>query len=149
MAKLRHFAICVRDLEKAAAFYEQAFGLTRVGREDLEIGSGIYLSDGVVNLALLSYKNDASAGRANAAQFSGPHHFGFVVDDLEAAQSRIEAAGGTFFFKLGDDAERSNFELKFKDPEGIIFDISKKGWLGSRSDVCDGALRSPPIGRSA
>ena len=76
-----------------------------------------------------------SAGRANAAQFSGPHHFGFVVDDLEAAQSRIEAAGGTFFFKLGDDAERSNFELKFKDPEGIIFDISKKGWLGSCSDV--------------
>jgi predicted enzyme related to lactoylglutathione lyase len=135
MAKLRHFAICVRDLEKAATFYEQAFGLARVGREDLEIGSGIYLSDGVVNLALLSYKNDASAGRANATQFSGPHHFGFVVDDLEAAQSRIEAAGGTFFFKLGDDAERSNFELKFKDPEGIIFDISKKGWLGSRSDV--------------
>jgi predicted enzyme related to lactoylglutathione lyase len=135
MGKLRHFAICVRDLDKAASFYEHVFGLTRVGREDLEIGSGVYLSDGVVNLALISYKNDASAGRADAAQFSGPHHFGFVVDDLEATQSRIEAAGGRFFFKLGDDAERSNFELKFKDPEGIIFDISKKGWLGTRTDV--------------
>ena len=135
MGKLRHFAICVRDLEKAASFYEQVFGLARVGREDLEIGSGIYLSDGVVNLALLSYKNDASASRTNATQFSGPHHFGFVVDDLADTQSRIEAAGGTFFFKLGDDAERNNFELKFKDPEGIIFDISKKGWLGTRSDV--------------
>jgi hypothetical protein len=24
-----------------------------------------------------------------------------------------------------------NFERKFKDPDGIIFDISEKGWLGT------------------
>ncbi len=41
MAKLRHFALAVRDLEKSAEFYENVFGLKRVGREDLEIGSGI------------------------------------------------------------------------------------------------------------
>jgi catechol 2,3-dioxygenase-like lactoylglutathione lyase family enzyme len=135
MAKLRHFAICVRDLEGTARFYERVFGLKRVGREDLEIGSGVYLSDGVVNLALLCFKGEKGAGRADGASFVGPHHFGFIVDDLAATQKEIEAAGGTFFFKLGDDAERSNFELKFKDPEGTIFDISKKGWLGSRGDV--------------
>ncbi|MCW5770310.1 MAG: VOC family protein [Rhodospirillaceae bacterium] len=135
MGKLRHFAICVSDLEKSARFYEEVFGLERVGREDLEIGSGIYLSDGVVNLALLSYRSGKGAGREDAARFIGPHHFGFVVDDLADAQAKIEAAGGAFFFKLGDDAERSNFELKFKDPDGVVFDISKKGWLGSRGDV--------------
>lgn len=52
-ARLRHFAICVSDLEASANFYQKAFGLKRVGEETLEAGSGIYLSDGVVNLALL------------------------------------------------------------------------------------------------
>jgi catechol 2,3-dioxygenase-like lactoylglutathione lyase family enzyme len=131
MAKLRHIAVCVRDIEKAAAFYERVFGMKRVGREDLAMGSGLYLSDGVVNLALLSYKAGAKAAGGDGTPPVGPHHFGFIVDDLAESRREIEAAGGTFFFKLGDDEERANFELKFKDPEGIIFDISHKGWLGS------------------
>lgn len=131
MARLRHFAIVVRDLEKAAEFYEKVFELKRVGRDDLEFGSGIYLSDGVINLALLKYKGERGSGLANAAAFVGAHHFGFQVDDLAEAQKRIEAAGGTFFFDLGHDAEKENFERKFKDPDGIIFDISKKGWQGA------------------
>ncbi|SRR5712692_469614 len=129
-AKLRHFAIVVRDIEKAAAFYETVFGLKRVGREDLEMGSGIYLSDGVINLALLKYKGDSGSGLKDAANFVGAHHFGFQVDDLEAARKRIEAAGGKFFFTLGKTKDDANFEMKFKDPDGVIFDISEKGWLG-------------------
>ena len=35
MARLRHFAGCVRDLEKSAKFYEQVFGLKRIEREGL------------------------------------------------------------------------------------------------------------------
>ena len=48
MARLRHFAVCVKDLEKAAKFYENVFELKRIGREDLDIGSAIYMSDGVI-----------------------------------------------------------------------------------------------------
>jgi len=33
MARLRHFAIVVRDLDKSAEFYESVFDLKRVGRE--------------------------------------------------------------------------------------------------------------------
>ena len=120
--RLRHVAVVVRDLERAAGFYEKVFDLKRVGREDLEMGSGIYLSDGVINLALLKYKSETG---------SGAHHFGFQVDDLQAARKRIEAAGGTFFFTLGKTKEESNFEMKFKDPDGVIFDISEKGWVGA------------------
>src|ERR1700736_4641142 len=129
MAKLRHFALAVKDLEKSAAFYESVFGLKRVGREDLDIGSGIYLSDGVINLALLSFKGDRGSGWKDAKSFVGAHHFGFQVDDLADTQQRIESAGGTFFFDLGEGKDKVNFERKFKDPEGIIFDISEKGWL--------------------
>src|SRR5712691_1031267 len=130
-AKLRHFAIVVRDLERAAAFYEKVFDLQRVGREDLEMGSGIYLSDGVINLALLTYKGESGSGIKDAANFVGAHHFGFQVDDIEAAKKRIEAAGGKFFFTLGKSKEEANFEVKYKDPDGVIFDISEKGWLGT------------------
>jgi predicted enzyme related to lactoylglutathione lyase len=131
MGRLRHFAICVSDLEKAAKFYEQVFGLQRVGEEHLEFASGVYLSDGVVNLALLKYNGGAGSGMENAAQFVGSHHFGFIVDDLEASRKRIEAAGGAFYFTLGAP-DRDNFEMKFKDPDGIVFDISRKGWLGTK-----------------
>ncbi|HUZ73549.1 MAG TPA: VOC family protein [Stellaceae bacterium] len=134
MAKLRHFAIVVRDLERAARFYEQVFDLKRVGRDDLAIGSGVYLSDGVVNLALLQYKSAAAAGVDSLDDLVGAHHFGFKVENLEATQRRIEAAGGRFFFDLGKTRDDVNFERKFKDPEGIIFDISEKGWLGNERD---------------
>jgi catechol 2,3-dioxygenase-like lactoylglutathione lyase family enzyme len=131
MARLRHFAIVVRDLEKAASFYEGVFELKRVGQEVLDFASAIYLSDGTINLALLNYVGKRGSGLDNARDFVGAHHFGFQVDDIAAMQQKIEAAGGTFFFDLGDDQEKENFERKFKDPDGIIFDISKKGWLGA------------------
>ena len=131
MARLRHFAIVVRDLDKSARFYESVFDLKRVGEETLDIGAAVYLSDGVINLALLKYYGERGSGLGDAKSFVGAHHFGFQVDDIAAAQKRIEAAGGTFFFDLGDDPEKANFERKFKDPDGIIFDISRKGWLGA------------------
>ena len=131
MASLRHIAVVVKDLEKAAEFYQKVFDLKYAGRDDLEIGSGIYLSDGVVNLALLKYKGAEGSGKSDMEGFVGAHHFGFQVDDIAEAQKRIEDAGGSFYFELGDDAEELNFEKKFKDPEGIVFDISKNGWAGT------------------
>lgn len=135
MARLRHFAVVVKDLEKSAAFYERVFDLTQVGREDLEIGSAIYMSDGVINLALLNFAGSAGARASDLAEgstFVGAHHFGFQVDDLAEAQRRIEAHGGTFFFDLGEE-RHGNFERKFKDPDGVIFDISRNGWQGTES----------------
>ena len=129
MAKLRHIAVVVKNLEAAAKFYETVFDLKRVGAEENEMGAGIYLSDGVINLALLRYKGKTGSGLEDASSFVGAHHFGFEVEDIEQAQKRIEAAGGKFFFTLGKSKEESNFEVKFKDPDGVIFDISQKGWL--------------------
>ena len=135
MARLRHFAIVARDLEKSARFYEQVFDLKRVGREDLDFASAIYLSDGVINLAILKYRGKRGSGLDNAESFVGAHHFGFQVDDMVETQKRIEEAGGTFFFDLGNDQEKENFERKFKDPEGILFDISEKGWYGALDEA--------------
>src|ERR1700751_3747322 len=133
MARLRHFAVCVKDLEKAAKFYENVFELKRIGREDLDIGSAIYMSDGVINLALLNFTGAAGSKASDLKDpgaHVGAHHFGFQVDDLAETQRRIEANGGKFFFDLGEE-RHGNFERKFKDPDGVIFDISKHGWQGT------------------
>jgi predicted enzyme related to lactoylglutathione lyase len=135
MARLRHFAVCVKDLDNAARFYETVFDLNRVGREDLDIGSAIYMSDGVINMALLNFagkQGSKASDLPEGSQYVGAHHFGFQVDDLAETQKKIEAAGGKFFFDLGDE-RHGNFERKFKDPDGVIFDISKNGWVGTDS----------------
>ena len=139
MARLRHFAICVRDLETSARFYESVFDLKEVGRETLDIGSAIYMSDGVINLALLNFKGSRGHDLKDPKGHVGANHFGFQVEDLVETQKRIEAAGGSFFFDLGDE-RKGNFERKFKDPDGVIFDISKHGWLGTdgRTEPAEG-----------
>ena len=96
----------------------------RASKEHPEIGSGIYPSDGEINLALLKFRFDAVAGIANSANFVDPHHIGFQVDDPAEAWERIEANGGTFHFDLGNDEAKINFRCRLKDPNGVIFDIS-------------------------
>ena len=52
--KLRHIAISVRDPDKAAKFFEEAFGMTRAGNAQ----RGIYMTDGIFNVALLKKEAD-------------------------------------------------------------------------------------------
>ena len=129
MAKLRHIAISVPDLEKSAAFYEQTFGLKRVNFVVTPYGDGLSLSDGVINLTLLHFHTDDAAGDERGRDFVGIHHFGFIVDDLEAMSKKIEQHGGRFHRELKGGGG-VDFERKFRDPDGVVFDISHKGWVG-------------------
>ena len=98
--RLRHIALSVADPEKTAKFYEEVFGLQRVGSTTSVLADGVYLSDGFMNIALLKYKSDEMAGMKEGKDFVGTHHFGFQVDDPEATKRRIEACGGKFFMDL-------------------------------------------------
>jgi len=126
MAKLRHLALQVPDLEKAAAFYESVFGLKRLKKVEAPIGNAVSLSDGVMNLTLLHFPSGTN-GAKGGPDWAGLHHFGFIVDDESATEQEIKKHGGEFFMKLpqypGVDAER-----KFKDPNGIVFDVTEHGW---------------------
>ncbi|MCY4571611.1 MAG: VOC family protein, partial [Gemmatimonadetes bacterium] len=82
MARLKHIAIRTEDVLKTAAFYKAAFDLEEVGRGR----SGVYLSDGHVNLAVLNLKTPASR--------AGVDHLGFQVDDLEGTVARVTELGG-------------------------------------------------------
>jgi catechol 2,3-dioxygenase-like lactoylglutathione lyase family enzyme len=131
MAKLRHIAIQVPDLEKAAAFYERVFDLKRVKKVEAPIGDAISLSDGLMNLTLLHFPEGAK-GSKGGPDWAGLHHFGFVVDDEKATEQKIKQNGGEFFMRLpaypGVDAEQ-----KFKDINGIVFDVTEHGWEQPKS----------------
>ncbi len=131
MAKIRHIAIQVPDLEKAAAFYEDVFELTRVNKVDSPIGNAISLSDGIMNLTLLHFPEGTKGGKGGP-DWAGLHHFGFVVDDEQSTAQKIKQHGGEFFMQLpphpGVDAEK-----KFKDINGIVFDVSEHDWRQAKA----------------
>jgi catechol 2,3-dioxygenase-like lactoylglutathione lyase family enzyme len=126
MAKLRHIAIQVPDLEKAAAFYEAVFDLKRLKKVEAPIGNAISLSDGVMNLTLLQFPEGTKGGKGGP-DWAGLHHFGFLVENEGASEQKIKQHGGEFFMQLprypGVDAEK-----KYKDINGIVFDVSEHGW---------------------
>jgi catechol 2,3-dioxygenase-like lactoylglutathione lyase family enzyme len=137
-ARIRHIALSVKDIDATADFYEKAFGLKRSPKSEGPTAYRVYMSDGEINLALLQYKSEVGSGVPPG--WTGIHHFGFQCDDLPAQQKQIEKAGGKFFFDLGDPDD-DDFERKFRDPNGIIFDINWKGWTMTTGKVKSAAAR--------
>ena len=117
MAKLRHIAMVVEDIEKTAQFYEKSFELKRVRQTPTAIG----LSDGIVSLVIIDSNNVNMKGDDRR----GVHHFGFLVDDVEAMSKKVEANGAKYHGELRDSAKpRATGERKFRDPTGQIFDLT-------------------------
>jgi predicted enzyme related to lactoylglutathione lyase len=139
-AKIRHIALCVKDIKKTADFYEKAFGLKRSEKKEGKTAWNLYMSDGEVNIALLQYKGEEGSGVPKG--WVGIHHFGFQCDDLPAQQNKVEQAGAEFFYDLGKP-EDEGFERKFKDPNGIVFDLNWKGWQLTKGKIrnAKGGLR--------
>jgi predicted enzyme related to lactoylglutathione lyase len=131
-ARIRHIALCVKDIKATADFYEKAFGLKRSPIREGATAWNCYMSDGEVNLALLQYKSEVGSGVPKG--WVGIHHFGFQCDDLPAQQKKVEQAGAEFFYDLGEP-EDEGFERKFKDPNGIVFDLNWKGWQLTRGKI--------------
>jgi catechol 2,3-dioxygenase-like lactoylglutathione lyase family enzyme len=133
MAKLRHVAMQVPDLERAAKFYEESLELTRVAETESPIGNAIMLTDGVMNLTLLNFP-DGKGGQLHGPDWAGLHHIGFVVDNEEQTAQRISEAGGKFFMRLPGGYPGVDVEAKFKDPFGVVFDISEHIWTIARKE---------------
>jgi lactoylglutathione lyase len=121
MAKLRHIALIVPDPEKAAKFFAEAFEMKVAGKAR----RGLYVSDGVMNVALLKQEGDEKVGI---------YHFGMWVDDLDEAEKKVVNAGGTYLAGRPTSAQ-SYYEAKYKDPLGIVFDLTHTGWVGAVKDV--------------
>lgn len=129
MPRIKHIAIRTRDVEKTAAFYRDAFGLKEVGSGQ----NGIYLSDGHINLAILTFRRAIEGEPLKL----GIDHLGFQVDDVEATVSRINDLGGKALTEqtpvtANDPSHpQSYYEVKCLGPDDQVIDISSAGWAGA------------------
>lgn len=135
MEKLRHIALSMEDPEAAAQFFEQAFGMKRAGKAM----RGIYMTDGVMNVALLNFANETVPGYAGLKDVRGVIHFGMWVDNLEEAEKRIAAAGGTYLTGRKETDPNVFYEVKYRMPDGTVFDITENGWKGAVKEVSPAA----------
>jgi len=112
MAKITSllFIVPVRDLERAARFYSDAFELQEVFRGDNIVFVGIPGNDTAVGIL-----NDPSAAG------SGPQNVGFHVDHAinpDDAVRDVENAGGTIL-ERGEHAPGVPF-ARIADPDGNV-----------------------------
>jgi catechol 2,3-dioxygenase-like lactoylglutathione lyase family enzyme len=126
---LRHVALSVTDPWETAEFYKQTVGLEEVAELDGPLAEGVFLTDGVCNLAILHFKSD-EASQGTGVDFVGLHHIGFWVDDVIVSGQQARAAGATWI--MGDPSNPDGYEVKHTDLSGIIFDIAAHGWAGSQ-----------------
>ena len=127
MAKLRHLAIAAKDPDAMADFYKKAFDFKEVGRPNGVLADGVFLSDGTLNMAILKFKTDQLG---KGLDYTGLHHFGILVEDVEAAERKLEALGGKHYMER-EDGLAGGFEVKFYGPEGVLFDVAEHPWTGT------------------
>lgn len=130
MAQIKHIAIRTNDVAKTAAFYQEAFGLARVGTGQ----SGVYLTDGHLNIAILGLR----AAVEGESMKLGVDHVGFQVDDVDATIARIKELGGKSLNERqsvmpNNPAQpQSYFEVKCIGPDEQVIDVSSAGWVGAK-----------------
>ncbi|MGF1608533.1 MAG: VOC family protein [Kiloniellales bacterium] len=89
--------IDVADLDKAVAFYREAFGLS-IGRRFGEFGVELLGSSSAIYLLVKPAGTPASKATGQTRDYRRhwtPVHLDFVVPEIEAAVARAEAAGAT------------------------------------------------------
>lgn len=129
MARLRHIAIATKDPEKTAAFYQKCFGLKFVKRvPDTPRGGGVFLTDGHISFAFLNFPTDEAADMEGGATYEGLHHVGFHVDDIEETNKRLNECDAERLGQSEGSGFQFSFELKYRGPNGVIFDVASKGW---------------------
>ncbi|WP_432565618.1 VOC family protein [Kineococcus sp. SYSU DK003] len=134
-----HIGITVPDIEEATRFFQSAFdaellyeskALSEEPEEGAETEQTLHLLPGTkiraVRMMRLRYGPGVELFQMEAAEHGAParpsdyglQHFGIYVDDLEAAISQVEAAGGTMFTR----------------PQALMFDPE----AGPGNDFCYG-----------
>ena len=138
MAQIKHIAIATQDADATAKYYKDVFGLREIAKLDSPNAKGYYLSDGNINLAILDFQNDQVAGPEYGQSYSGIHHIGFEVENLEEIAEKLAAANSqkrddiNAALGVGAGHRTANVEVKYGGPDGVIIDVSETGWVGTR-----------------
>ena len=122
--RIKHIAIMCSDPDNLAKFYCDVFAMEVQHRKGNE---SVFLTDGYMNIALLSQKAE---GKPN-----GLNHIGFHVEDPDAIAASMTKWKAVAPKKRPPD--RHYAETRGADPEGNNFDLSRGGFERVRADRKD------------
>lgn len=93
--KIDHVAICVRDIDEAAAKYKHALGLEATVREVVasQRTEAALLPIGETSLELISPKGNEGLEKFLAKRGPGLHHIAVEVEGIEGALAALSALG--------------------------------------------------------
>ncbi|MBI3043166.1 MAG: VOC family protein [Betaproteobacteria bacterium] len=147
MARIAHLAVKVTDIDAPSAFLESVFGFRHTGTvvhpatsfNATGKGGGHtsrHLSDGIMDLTLVHYDDDATAEPGSSAG-TGPslHHFGIEADDPQSFAEAIASNGGQVLSAPGMPT------VKFREPGGIMSEVVPTGWFSEESIVANAKRR--------
>jgi catechol 2,3-dioxygenase-like lactoylglutathione lyase family enzyme len=120
MTQLNYLAIMCDDPTTMRDWYRRWFAFEELNRTP---EGSVYLTDGHFNLGLL--KRGAAVGESN--QERGLHHFGFQVESILEVERNLEDFDPSIRIERRPK-EDPYAEYRVIDPEGIIVDLSEKGY---------------------
>lgn len=125
---LDHVAIAVKDLEKAIAFYQQAFGLELAEIEEVKeqkVRTAIF-GHGLGRIELICpTEPDTSVAKFLDKRGEGLHHICIEVEDLEASLAELKRQGAPLIDqtpKLGAGGAKIAF-IHPKGAHGVLTEL--------------------------
>ena len=136
MARIRHIAFTSDHPGRTADFYKRAFGFAEIARygigqdlfQEAPRPSAVILTDGNINVAILKLDTDQIGV---GLDHQGFHHFGVVVDNIETWGVALKEMGIAQLTGPEDVPPNAHFEIKFRGPDDVVFDISPSTWPGA------------------
>src|SRR3712207_2857495 len=120
MSRLNYLAIMCDDPARTRDWYQRWFGFEELNRSD---AGTIYITDGRMTVGLL--KRGAAPGEDDHAV--GVHHFGLQIDSIHEVERNLEDFDPSIRIERRP-AEDPYAQYRLRDPEGIIVDLSEKGY---------------------
>ncbi len=121
MAALEHVNVTVKDPKATAALLCDLFGWHVRWEGPSKLGGGtVHVGTDTDYLAVYSNERVGQGGDHRGRTLGGLNHIGVLVDDLDAVEAKVKAAGLEPFNH--DDYEPGK-RFYFNDPDGIEFEV--------------------------
>jgi len=115
--RIEHVNLTVSDIERSAAFFERLLGWRRRWRgESMNGGETIHVGEEATYLSLYTDRREHSGQKKGRPL----NHVGLLVDDLDAAEAVVVAAG---LEPWGHDDYEPGRRFYFYDWDGIEFEV--------------------------